>query len=133
MAPHPKLGQSESNAVSDGSAMRFLRAYRAVFGLPAQVHRDELDGENFYVFMRDLLGFMSSRPFPKYFNNDNFEHAPKDPADRTPIQVLTHGALAGYAGLILKQLRSDVYPDHPDFANLRAEEDRPQWWAELHI
>ena len=88
----PSLGQSEANAASDATALRFLRIYRSLNGFPEAIHPDEIAGDNLAFFMRNLLHFMSSTVIPR-FHDDNFESAqdPNMPPEAPRWSVLQPG------------------------------------------
>ncbi len=117
-----KLGRAEGTIAHDKSAMKLWYAYRNVMQLPRVMHPDEIKGEKLQEYMLILGNFLANRPIAHYFN-ENLE-----PTNMENLKCLLPNTLGGYIGKFLVYIRTEIDPDHTDFANI-ARDDYPSWYT----
>ena len=126
------LGQAPSTAVADAAALKLYDVYRgrkekSLFSdmLFAEVVSDNLEGEIF-----NYSSWCSSTPIPAFFD-ENLQPQPRSGRNHQdgPVRHLMSTTLSKYIGKVISQIRRK-FPQHPDFADLRADEV-PQWWTKL--
>eukprot|EP00956_Cyclotella_meneghiniana_P000381 scaffold437_cov73-Cyclotella_meneghiniana.AAC.1 len=111
------LSTSSSTLYTNTAAARLATGYRNLRQLPSVITREELEGENLEEYIVCGLGAYCTnnaipRNFDKYLNSTNED-------DNHCCMTTT---LLNYIGQHLNYIRVTVYPDHPDFKDLKKDE-----------
>jgi hypothetical protein len=83
---------------------------------------DEVDGDNLQEYILTAGHYFANRAVARYFN-ENLE-----PSNPENLHCLVPGTLAGYMGKHLLYIRTEIAPNHPDFANLK-DDEYPAWYT----
>eukprot|EP00804_Cyclotella_cryptica_P012195 CCRYP_009881-RA/>CCRYP_009881-RA protein AED:0.04 eAED:0.01 QI:0/0/0/1/1/1/2/0/500 len=117
------LSTPSSTLDTNTAASRLATGYRKLRQLPTVITREELEGENLEEYIVCGLGAYCTnnaipRNFDEYLNSTNED-------DNHCCMTTT---LLNYIGQHLNYIRVTVYPDHPDFKNLKKDE-HPPWYT----
>lgn len=115
--------QKQNTDTGDDSAARLWAIFRKEKGLPPVPTREELEGSGAETAVLELSIFALARPIPIHFD-DNLQ-----PTTNTN-RCCTATTLVGYLGKYIKLFRG-IYPEHPDWKDLKKPDDVPQWWTEM--
>ena len=126
-----RYGVNEKTLHGARPAVRLYNIYRQRRGKITKFEDmsfQEIETDNLENEIKNFAKWCSSTPIPRKFD-DNLQPPRASIADDAPITLNTTTTLSQYIGRILTLLR-DIFPGHPDFANLH-KTDHPTWWTRL--
>lgn len=118
----PQRIQKKNTGDHDDSAARLWRICRDRNRQPVDMSKEEIEGRGAEHLLTEFVTFATAQPIPINFDDDL---NPRGQSNRCCVAT----TLTGYGGKYLKRLR-EIYPDHPDWKDLRGNEV-PKWWTAL--
>lgn len=124
-----RMGQAESTAKADNSALRLYDIYRKRRGkVPfAQMQYIEIEQDNFETEMFNYQNWISSSLIPCFFDDDLQPPRKRNQEEDAPTRILNASTLGKYVGKVINLIRHK-FPHHPDYAGLKSDEV-PAWWS----